>query len=106
MNGVQAIAALPVQGQAVTRSSSGAAAAPQGEAGAAAEAFESVFLSTLLKPIFEELSENASMGGGSAETTWAGMLASEYAGEMARSGGIGIAQAVARELIALQETQP
>ncbi len=103
---IGSLASIPFQEQAVVRPFSGTASGPQGEVSAASEAFESVFLSTLLKPIFEELSENSSMGGGSAETTWAGMLASEYAGEMARSGGIGIAQAVARELIALQETQP
>ena len=80
-----------------------AAAAPETESRRSAIEFESVFLSAMLKPIFEDLAENASFGGGSGETMWSGLLAEEYAGELARSGGFGIADAVARELLALQE---
>lgn len=65
--------------------------------------FEAVFLSTMLKPIFENLSEDATLGGGSAETMWSGMLADTYASEMAKDGGVGIAESVYRDLLALQE---
>ncbi len=34
---------------------------------------------------------------------WSGMLADTYASEMAKDGGVGIAESVYRDLLALQE---
>ncbi len=65
--------------------------------------FESVFLSIMLGPIFESLSESATFGGGAAETMWSGMLTETYAAELARNGGVGVADSVTRGLLALQE---
>jgi len=72
---------------------------------AAAEEFESVFLSTFLKTMFEGVNAGAGpeFGGGSAEQNWRELLVDEYAKSFAARGGIGIADAVSRELLAIQE---
>lgn len=69
-----------------------------------AREFESVLLSTLLKPVFQSLAEEATFGGGAGEAAWSDLLVDEYAGAIADAGGIGLTEAVRRELIALQET--
>ena len=43
-------------------------------------------------------------GGGTGGETWRSFLTDEYAKEIAKSGGIGIADQVQRELLTLQET--
>jgi Rod binding domain-containing protein len=65
--------------------------------------FESVFLSAMLAPMFETLSTEEPFGGGEAEQTWRGLLSEQYAGSIARSGGVGIADSVLQQLVALQE---
>lgn len=70
---------------------------------AAAEEFEAVFLSTMLEGMFSGLNTDAPFGGGSSEKTYRSMLTSEYAREISRKGGIGIADQIAREMIAIQE---
>jgi Rod binding domain-containing protein len=68
-----------------------------------AREFEAVLLSALLKPVFQTLAEDASFGGGAGESAWSDLLVDEYAGAIADAGGIGLTEAVRRELIALQE---
>ncbi len=70
---------------------------------AAAEEFEAVFLSTMLDGMFSGLGTDAPFGGGSSEKTYRSMLTAEYAKEISRKGGIGIADQIAREMIAIQE---
>ncbi|MGE0652321.1 MAG: rod-binding protein [Alphaproteobacteria bacterium] len=82
------------------------AAGEAGPAKSAAQDFESVFISALLAPVFESLSEDATFGGGSAEATWSGLLTDEYARAISSAGGIGVADAVYRELLGMQENQP
>lgn len=69
-----------------------------------AEELEGVFLNTLMKEMFSSLkSDQSTMGGGFGEETWRGMQAEQLADAMARAGGIGIADAILPDLIALQE---
>jgi flagellar protein FlgJ len=72
---------------------------------ATAEEFESVFLSTMLSQMFAGLPTDGPFGGGHAEETYRGMLIEQYGKEIAATGGIGIADEVARELLRLQEAQ-
>ncbi len=65
--------------------------------------FESVFLSAMLAPMLETLSTDGPFGGGEAEQTWRGLLSEQYASSIARSGGVGIADSVFQQLLALQE---
>jgi flagellar protein FlgJ len=71
-----------------------------------AKEFEQVFLSTLLKPIFETLTMNNEFGGGSAEAVWQGFLVDEYARTLVDSGGLGLADSVMRELLKEQDIGP
>ncbi|MBN9310381.1 rod-binding protein [Devosia sp.] len=69
-----------------------------------AEDLEGVFLNTLMKEMFSSLkSDQSAMGGGFGEETWRGMQAEQMADAMARAGGIGIAEAILPDLIAVQE---
>lgn len=69
----------------------------------AAEEFEAVMLTAMLKPIFEGIETSEIFGGGEGEKMWQGLLVEEYAAEMASSGGIGIADQVRGELLRIQE---
>lgn len=71
----------------------------------AAEEFEAVFLSEMLAPVFEQLESDGLFGGGSGERMYRSMLVQEYGRAMARNGGVGIADAVQREILRLQEAQ-
>jgi Rod binding domain-containing protein len=44
--------------------------------------------------------------GGQSEETYRGLLIDEYGKEIARAGGIGIADSIARQMILMQEQQP
>lgn len=72
---------------------------------AAAEEFESVFLSSMLSHMFAGLDTEGPFGGGQAEETYRGLLIEEYGKAITQSGGIGIADTIARELLSLQEVQ-
>jgi Rod binding domain-containing protein len=73
------------------------------KARAAAEEFESVFLNTMLQPMFTAgKTENAFSGGAGGEV-WRSLLTDEYAKSFSKAGGIGIADHVYRSLIAAQE---
>jgi flagellar protein FlgJ len=69
-----------------------------------AQDLESVFLNTLVKEMFSGIKTNESnFGGGFAEDTWRGMQAEQMSADMARSGGIGLADQVLGDLIQMQE---
>lgn len=69
---------------------------------ATAEEFESVFLAQMVEQMMGE-STQSTFGGGPGEAAFKSMLHEEYAKVMARAGGIGLADALAREMLALQE---
>ncbi len=68
----------------------------------AAEDFEAVFLSQMLAPVFENLGKDPLMGGGYAGQVYQSMLVDELGRSMAKAGGVGLADAVYRELVAAQ----
>lgn len=66
--------------------------------------FESVFLGNMFEEMFASVQEtDGPMGAGGAQGTWRSMLTDEYANTIAKNGGIGVAEHIQRELIALQE---
>lgn len=70
-----------------------------------AEEFEAIFLNTMFQSMFAGLEEEGgTWGGGTGSDAWSGMLVEQYSDTIARAGGIGIADAIQRELLALQET--
>ena len=75
------------------------------QARAVAEQFESVFLSQMLSAMFEGVGDDDALGGSYAEDTYRGLLTESYADTISKSGGIGIADSIMRELIGLQEME-
>lgn len=69
----------------------------------AAEEFEAVFLSQMMQPIFDTIPEDSLFGEGPGHKVYQSMLVSEMGKEMARSGGVGIADHVFNEILKLQE---
>lgn len=66
--------------------------------------FEAMALSEMLKPMFETVDTSKGMfGGGAGEATWRPMMVDEMAKSIARSGGLGIGDAVFRQLLQTQE---
>lgn len=68
-----------------------------------AQEFEAVFLTLFIEQMHSGIETDAPFGGGSAEKTYRSLLSQEYAGNIARSGGVGIADAVYREILKTQE---
>ena len=68
-----------------------------------AQDFEAFFLSQMLQPMFAEVDTEGLLGGGGSEKLWRSMLVTEYGNAMAQGGGIGIADTVLREMLAVQE---
>jgi flagellar protein FlgJ len=73
----------------------------------AAQDFEAVYLNSMFAQMFTGLDGDGPMGAGTGAGAgvWRSFLTDEYARTVAKSGGIGIADQVYRELIAQQETQ-
>jgi Rod binding domain-containing protein len=55
--------------------------------------------------MFEGLSSDGPFGGGQAEETYRGLLVDEYGKAIAKSGGVGLADQIAREMLKMQEVQ-
>ncbi|MGD2132238.1 MAG: rod-binding protein [Maricaulaceae bacterium] len=72
---------------------------------AAARDFEKFFLSQVLETLQQGLSTEAPFGGGSGETAWKSFLNEAYAEAMVRAGGIGLADRLKAEIIALQSEE-
>ena len=68
----------------------------------AAEEFEGVFLAQVLRGLTQGLTGPGLLGNGD-DDPFAAMLQDEYAKLISRSGGVGVADAVLREMLAGQE---
>ncbi len=70
----------------------------------AAGEFEAMFISEMLKPMFDgESVSNQEFGGGKSEKIYQSMLVDQYSKQIAKAGGIGIAKNIEKELLKLQE---
>jgi len=67
-----------------------------------AEEFESVFLTEMLQPMFDNLDTEGLGGGGIGEQMFRPMLVERYAEAIAQAGGVGIADSIVRELTRIQ----
>ena len=70
----------------------------------AAQDFEAVFLNAMFGQMFAGVGEGP-FSGGQAAKTWQSFLTDEYAKSFAKAGGVGIGDAVYKELIAQQEAR-
>jgi flagellar protein FlgJ len=82
------------------------AGAPPDELRRIAEQFESVFLNEMLAPMFQGIETDGLGGGGMGEEMFRPMLIEQYATALSHSGGIGLADAIVRELTRMQTVQP
>ena len=68
-----------------------------------AEEFEAVFISQMMAPMFQGLETDELFGGGPGEDIYRSVLIEEYGKSIARAGGIGLSDAIQREILRLQE---
>lgn len=108
---MSAVSASPIDlSLAASQATSGRPTLPTGpgvtpdKARKAAEEFEAVFISEMLKPMFESLPTDGPFGGGPSEGIWRSLLVTEMGKEISRRGGFGIANHVQAEMLKLQET--
>jgi hypothetical protein len=71
----------------------------------AAEDFEAFYLTQALSTMFAGIETDPVFGGGAGESAFRGFLTQEYGKILARTGGVGIADSVAREMLKLQEAR-
>jgi Rod binding domain-containing protein len=82
------------------------AAAPQNPAARkAAEEFEAVFVNELLSHMDQGLSTDGPFTGGQAEGIYRGLFDEAVGKEIAKRGGIGIADNVYREILRMQDAK-
>lgn len=68
-----------------------------------ASEFESMFLTQMLGHMSAGIKSDGPFGGGPGEEMFRSLLNQEYAGMLSKRGGIGIADYVYRQILALQE---
>lgn len=72
----------------------------------AAQDFEAMFLTEMMRPMFEEVNKPDPMfGGGKGEEVFNNMMLDEYGKQMSAKGGIGLASYVKAEMIRIQEAK-
>ena len=70
---------------------------------AKAQEFEGVFVAQMLGQMFEGLSTDGPFGGGQGEQMFRSLMLDQYGKQIAKQGGIGVADSVTRELLKHQE---
>lgn len=70
-----------------------------------AQEFEAQFIAQMLQNMFSTVDTNPVLGGGEGEEMYKSLLVDEYGKLIARSGGVGVADHVKREMIRMQEVE-
>jgi peptidoglycan hydrolase FlgJ len=94
------VATPPIAGQVAPMSA--AELAKRGQVKETAQKFEASFLSSMMQEMFEGVETAAPFGGGQGETMFRSFLTDAISKQMAKSGGIGIAAQVQREMLKMQ----
>lgn len=76
--------------------------AKRGKIKQAAQDFEASFLSVMMQQMFAGLSTEGPFGGGAGEEMFRSVLTDAMAKQVSRTGGIGVAASVEREMLKLQ----
>jgi peptidoglycan hydrolase FlgJ len=91
---------------ASTAAGLGATAANEAKARKTATDFESMFLESSLDRLTQSEGTDGPLGeNGTGGGVYRSMLTKEYAGQIVKSGGVGIADSVFREIMKMQGTQ-
>lgn len=73
---------------------------------AAARKFEAMFIGQMLEPMFSTVdTAHGLFGGGAGEEAWKPMLVDAVAKQIEAAGGFGLAAAVEREMLRMQEVK-
>ena len=78
------------------------AGASKAQIATTAQSFESSFLSNMLGQMFEGVSTDGPFGGGQGEQAFRSFLMDAFAQQMTKSGGVGVAASVQREMLKMQ----
>jgi Rod binding domain-containing protein len=78
-------------------------AAGEAQAEKVSREFEAMFLGQMLNHMFSGLKTDGVFGGGEGEKMFRSMQVEEFAKSLTQRGGIGIAAAVKREILKMQE---
>lgn len=81
------------------------AAKTEAQARKAAQDFEAFFIGQTMEAMFTGIETDGPFGGGNAEQMFRSLLTDQYGKEMARNGGIGIANQVYAEILKTQEVK-
>lgn len=68
-----------------------------------AKGLEGIFINTLTSQMFSSIKTDGPFGGGFGEQTWRGMQSEQIADQIAKSGGIGLADQIAQNLLDAQQ---
>lgn len=103
MSALSAVSPLPASLLAASPNAMSAEElAKRGKIKQTAEAFEASFLTSMFQEMFAGVETSEPFGGGEGENQLRSFLTEAYGKQVARSGGIGVSDAVAREMLKLQ----
>jgi Rod binding domain-containing protein len=102
MADLSAAAVLPSQLTPAPAADTAADLAKRGQIKQTAAKFESSFLSIMLQQMFEGTETSAPFGGGQGEQMFKSFMAEAIANKMVKSGGVGLAATVQREMLKMQ----
>ena len=68
-----------------------------------AQQFEGVLVTQFLNQMFEGVSTDGMFGGGQGEAMFRSLMVDEYGKKIAASGGLGLSDAIQREMLKMQE---
>jgi Rod binding domain-containing protein len=89
-------------GQAAGATPSAAELAKRGQIAKTAQDFEASFLSVMLQSMFQGVKQQEPFGGGQGEEMFKSFLSEAMAKQMAKAGGVGLAQSVQAEMLKMQ----
>ena len=70
---------------------------------ASAREFEAIFISQMFEQMWSEVPTDGPMGGGTGEKIFRSLMIQDLGRQIANHGGMGLTDAVKRELLAMQE---
>jgi len=76
---------------------------PDNRLESAARDFEAVFIAQMFEQMWAEVPTDGPMGGGTGERIFRSLMIQDIGRQVAAQGGMGLSQAVKRELLAMQE---
>lgn len=86
-----------------SRTQAGDRAGPEATARQAAKDFEALFIAQMLTSMKIGIDPDSVMGGGKGEEAFQSMMTEQYGKAIAEMGGIGIADAIYKEILKAQE---